>query len=113
MAFGFAPESCSASSRNPVRLQVGMLFAFSPESCSDCPGIRSRQLVVLPEERTVTESLVGLDKLEDGSFCLRRISCDDYHVDGNSRPWRVRRVRPRAEDLPCRVRRTPRRTYHS
>src|ERR1019366_6342082 len=30
--FGFTPECCSASARNPVRL--------APECCSACPGIR-------------------------------------------------------------------------
>lgn len=30
---------CSASHRNPVRLQPGILFAFTPESCSAWTGI--------------------------------------------------------------------------
>jgi hypothetical protein len=32
---------CSASRRNPVRLQTGIVFAFTPESCSDWSGIAS------------------------------------------------------------------------
>jgi hypothetical protein len=38
--FGFGPESCSPSARNPVRDQRGILFGFTPESRSPCPGFR-------------------------------------------------------------------------
>ena len=44
--FGFAPEWCSESSRNPVRLQPGMVFDFSPEWCSTSARNRVR---VAPE----------------------------------------------------------------
>src|SRR6476646_2532548 len=30
-------EKCSASARNPVRLQPGIVFGISPEPCSDSP----------------------------------------------------------------------------
>src|SRR5882724_4327487 len=36
-----ARNSCSASPRNAVRNQLGMLFGFGPEWYSACPGIRT------------------------------------------------------------------------
>ncbi len=39
-----ARNSCSPSSRNPVRLHPGTAFTFIPESRSPCPGIRTHRL---------------------------------------------------------------------
>src|SRR6476646_8643489 len=53
-------EKCSASARNPVRLQPGILFGISPEPCSASP----RNPVRLPPESAVTAAFPeGRDKI--------------------------------------------------